>query len=164
MNPEDLPLRDLHLPDMIGWWPLAPGWWFVTALVVFGFAMLLRRSYRQWRHNAPRRLALRRLAAISTEFEQGNSAVVLGKELSELTRRAMLAYAPREAVAGLTGDDWLEWLDQGLDDKPFSEGAGKVLEVLPYMNPEAVDDDTDVRGLLDAVHTRIKRPLNGAQA
>ena len=163
MNPEDLPLRDLHLPDMIGWWPLAPGWWVVAALVIFGFSMLLRYSYRQWRHNAPRRLALRRLAVISTEFDQGSSAAILGKELSELTRRTMLAYAPREAVAGLTGDDWLAWLDQGLDDRPFSEGAGKILESLPYMNPEAVDDDTNVRGLLDAVHARLKRPLTGVQ-
>ena len=22
-------LRDLHLPDALGWWPLAPGWWVV---------------------------------------------------------------------------------------------------------------------------------------
>ncbi len=27
MEPSELPLRDLHLPDAVGWWPLAPGWW-----------------------------------------------------------------------------------------------------------------------------------------
>lgn len=162
MNPEDLPLRDLHLPDMTGWWPLAPGWWVVAALVLLAFAMLLRRSYRNWRDNTARRLALKRLSVISAEFEQGASAAELGRELSELIRRAMLAYSPREAVAGLTGDQWLEWLDQGLDSKPFSEGAGKMLESLPYMNPQAVDNDTDLRGLIDAVHARLERPVDEA--
>ncbi len=163
MNPEDLPIRDLHLPDMTGWWPLAPGWWFLIALAVFGLVVLVRRSYQRWQHNAPRRLALKRLAAISDEFEQGISAVLLGKELSELTRRAMLAYAPRDEVAGLTGDEWLQWLDQGLDDRPFSEGAGKILESLPYINPQAINDDTDVRGLIDVVRLRLQQPVHGGQ-
>ena len=164
MNPEDLPLRDLHLPDLTGWWPLAPGWWVVVVLLALGLGYLIRRTYRRWQYNASRRLALKRLAAISAEFEQGMSAVTLGKELSELTRRAMLAYAPREVVAGITGDEWLEWLDQGLDNKPFSEGAGKILETLPYMNPEAVDNDTDVSGLIDAVRARLARPLDEVTA
>ena len=164
MNPEELPLRDLHLPDITGWWPLAPGWWFLIALVVFGLGLLVRRAYRNWRHNGPRRLALRRLAAINGEFEGGMSAAALGKELSELTRRAMLAYSPRQEVAGLTGDEWLEWLDQGLEDSPFSKGAGKILESLPYVNSQAVDDETDVRGLIDAVRRRLQQPLQEVQS
>ena len=70
----------------------------------------------------------------------------------------MLAYSPRDAVAGLTGNKWLEWLDRDLDEKLFSEGAGRMLESLPYMNPRQVDNDTDVRGLIKAVHTRLKKP------
>jgi hypothetical protein len=159
MNPQELPLRDLHLPELTSWWPLAPGWWFVGALLLLGLALLLRRVWRRWKHNSARRLALRRLQEISAEFEHGSSAATLGKELSELTRRAMLAYAPRSAMAGLTGNDWLEWLDQGLDDEPFSKGSGRILESLPYMNPDVIDNDTDVRGLIDAVRLRLERPM-----
>jgi len=39
MNPDPLaPLRPLHLPDQIGWWPPAPGWWLLAgvAAVVLG--------------------------------------------------------------------------------------------------------------------------------
>ena len=164
MNPEELPLRDLHLPDMTSWWPVAPGWSLLAVLVVIGLALLIRRAFIKWRNNKPRRLALQRLRIISAEFEQGASAAVLGKELSELTRRAMLAYASRDTVAGLTGDEWLEWLDRGLDEKPFSEGAGRILESLPYMNPEQVDNDTDVRGLISAVRSRLHKPLPEARA
>ena len=159
MNPEDIPLRDLHLPDVAGWWPLAPGWWVIAMLVAVGAILLLRKTFLAWRANAPRRLALNHLAMIQCDFDDGADAVVLGKELSELTRRAMLAYAARDEVAGLTGDDWLRWLDRGLDEKSFSEGPGKNLESLPYMDPAGVDNDTDVGGLIDAVHTRLKNPL-----
>ena len=159
MNPEELPLRDLHLPDMTSWWPVAPGWLFVAALVVLGLALLIRRGIVQWLDNRPRRLALKRLGHISAEFEQGASAVALGKNLSELTRRTMLAYSPRDVVAGLTGENWLQWLDRGLDGKPFSEGAGRILESLPYMNPDRVDDDTDIRGLIAAVRGRLQQRL-----
>ncbi len=159
MNPEDLPLRDLHLPAMTGWWPLAPGWWVLGSLLVFFLVFLIRLGVRQWRHNAARRWALQRLAVIVSEFEQGANAVTLGKELSELTRRTMLAYASRDAVAGLTGEEWLAWLDRGLDDRPFSSGSGRILESLPYLDPQKVDNDEEVRGLIDAVRTRLRKPL-----
>jgi hypothetical protein len=162
MNPEDIPLRDLHLPALTGWWPLAPGWWLLIALLLSVLAWLLRRSYRHWRANAARRLALHRLAAIRREFEDGADPVSLGKSLSELLRRAMLAYRPRDEVAGLTGAAWLVWLDQGLDGKPFSRGAGRILETLPYRDPGRVEDETDVHGLIDAVRTRLQTPLPGA--
>lgn len=161
MNPEELPLRDLHLPAMTGWWPLAPGWWVLIALLAAGVVWLLLRAWRRWRFNAPRRFALRRLGEIRAEFEHGADAVVLGKELSELLRRAMLAYAPRQVVAGLTGKHWLGWLDQGMEDRPFSEGAGGLLESLPYLNPESVDMDTDLDGLFDAIGRRLQTPLAG---
>ena len=38
MDPEQIPLRDLHLPEAIGWWPLAPGWWILIAIALVGLA------------------------------------------------------------------------------------------------------------------------------
>ena len=29
-----LPLRDIHLPLPIAWWPPAPGWWLAASLVI----------------------------------------------------------------------------------------------------------------------------------
>ena len=162
MNPEELPLRDLHLPEVSGWWPLAPGWWVVIAIAAGILGWLLWKQFKQWQANAARRNALRQLALIRREFNEGADAAVLGKQLSELLRRGMLAYAPRGEVAGLTGDDWLKWLDQGLEERPFTEGAGRVIETLPYMNPKTLDIDTDVGDLIDAVATRLRKPLEVA--
>lgn len=161
MDPEQIPLRDLHLPDVIGLWPLAPGWWVLIALAVAGIGHLLYKQYLVWRWNAARRLALRELGRVRSAFENGADALSLGKQLSELMRRSMLAYAPRGEVAGLTGESWLVWLDRGLDGNPFSEGAGKSLETLPYQRPEKVADEVDISGLFDAIQERLKTPLPG---
>ena len=72
----------------------------------------------------------------------------------------MLAYAPRHEVAGLTGASWLQWLDQGLGDNPFSAGSGQNVESLPYRRPDAFEADVDVQGLIDAIKTRLQTPLS----
>jgi len=159
MDPEQLPLRELHLPEVIGWWPLAPGWWFLIALVVLGFGYLLYKALLKWRWNAARRMALRELARVQGEYQSGLDAVTLATELSELLRRTMLAYARRDEIAGLTGKRWLQWLDHGLDDAPFSSGSGQVLESLPYQSREQIGDDVDVDGLIKAVRQRLRVPL-----
>jgi hypothetical protein len=159
MDPTQIPLRDLHLPEITGWWPLAPGWWFLIALLVAGLGYLLYQSYANWRRNAARRIALRELARIQHEYKDGVDEISLAIELSELLRRTMLAYAPRNEVAGLTGGSWLRWLDQGLDDRPFSEGSGQNVESLPYRSRDAIEDDVDVEGLIKAVKTRLQTPI-----
>lgn len=159
MNPEEIPLRELQLPELTGWWPLAPGWWVLIAIAVLGLLWLLYRAVRRFKANAPRRLALRQLDLIQGNFERGENAVLVGRSLSSLLRRAMLAYAPRSEVAGLSGEAWLRWLDYGLPQNLFCDGPGRIVESLPYMNPESVDDDTDVGGLLDAVRQRLQQPL-----
>lgn len=161
MDPEQIPIRDLHLPQAIGWWPLAPGWWFLIALALAGLGYLLYRAYKRWRWNAARRVALSELARVKREYASGMDAVTLAIELSELLRRTMLAYAPRAEVASLTGQTWLRWLDRGFDDQPFSKGSGQSLETLPYRSREQVEDEVDVDGLIGAVQRRLRTPLPG---
>lgn len=159
MDPDQIPIRDLHLPQAIGWWPLAPGWWVLIGLAVAGLCYLAYRAVLQWRWNAPRRAALRELARVRGEFASGQDAVTLAIELSELLRRTMLAYAPRDEVARLTGGNWLNWLDRGFPDRPFSNGAGRSLESLPYRSREAVADEIDVDNLISIVQRRLQTPL-----
>ena len=162
MEEQALPLRDLHLPEPIGWWPLAPGWWVVIVLLAVALVYLAWRWYRAWVFNAPRRFALRELARIEAEYLEHRDPVVLGKQLSELLRRGMLAYAPREDVAGLTGEDWLAWLDSGMPVPYFHTEGGKSLLSLPYRDPRGDFSDIDVGALLAAVRMRLREPLGGA--
>ena len=161
MEESALPLRDLHLPEPAGWWPLAPGWWVVIALLLAAAAYLAWRWYRAWKHNAPRRHALRELARVEAAYLADRDAVMLGKQLSELLRRSMLAYAPRDEVAGLTGKAWLEWLDNGLSVPYFHTEGGKSLLTLPYRDPAGDFSDVDVGALVSAVRMRLQEPLRG---
>jgi len=157
-----LPLRDLHLPDPIGWWPPAPAWWFLVLLAAIAIGYLTWQAYKKWRFNHARRFALQELARYETEYCEHRNPVRLAKQLSELLRRAMLAYAPRDQVAGLTGEAWLQWLDQGMPLPYFHTEGGKSLLQLPYRDPASDFSSVDVDALLSAVRIRLRVPLEGA--
>jgi hypothetical protein len=126
IDPQTLPLRDIHLPNAIGWWPPAPGWWLLTGLVLLLTAgsLWLRRLYRRGRF---RRLALAELEGLT---EAPSAEMAAG--LSQLLRRAALCHYPRRDCAGLQGEDWLEFLDRPFDDRPFADGIGRCLLEAPY--------------------------------
>jgi len=161
MDPTQIPLRDLHLPEAIGWWPFAPGWWVAIGLAVVALAYLLRLYSRRRERGAARRYALRQLNTLMADFEQHGDAVAFSSRLSSLLRRTMLAYAPRSEVAGLTGDAWLEWLDRDLDQPRFQSDTGRKLLEVPYRRP---DDDLTALELVDvvaAVRQRLATPVGG---
>jgi hypothetical protein len=135
----DLPLRDIHLPTPIGWWPPAPGWWLLAALTVL-LAAALTWLWRRHRRRRWRRAALRGLARLEQSPERGGAAWLA--QLSRLLRRAALSHFPRQECAGLNGAAWLAFLDRPLADRPFAEGAGRVLADGPYRPAvETIDAD-----------------------
>lgn len=161
MDETQMPLRDLHLPETIGWWPLAPGWWFILFLAASAIGYLIWRAYKRRQYNGPRRFALRELARYEAEYLEHRDPVTLGKQLSELLRRGMLAYVPRDEVAGLTGEAWLEWLDHGMPLPYFHTEGGKSLLQLPYRDPASDYPDVDIPALLSAVRLRLGTPRGG---
>lgn len=164
MDPEQIPLRDLHLPAEIGWWPPAPGWWALIGIAAIGIGWLAYRAFLNWRGSRARRLALKQLKIVTRAYAENGDAAALAVELSELLRRVMLAYAPRAEVAGLTGPRWREFLDRGLEEPLFGAGAGRHIETLPYRRPESADTNADVDALIGAVRTRLETPVVGGNA
>lgn len=137
MNPDPLArLRDYHLPEPVSWWPPAPGWWLLALLltVAIGAALWLLLAYR--RGSSARRAARRELQALKTTHAAGGDDATLIRGLSRLLRRFALARFPREQVAGLTGEAWLQFLDRYSDDSAFTQGAGRALLEAPY-RPDA---------------------------
>ncbi|MBF0185278.1 MAG: DUF4381 domain-containing protein [Magnetococcales bacterium] len=130
-------LKAIHLPDPPSWWPPAPGWWWLSAgLILFLLFALFFSYYR--RKTTLRRLALQALQRSVASAVQHQDDQRLLSELSILLRRVALAatqQTARAAVARLTGEAWLQFLDQDWPDKPFCQGIGRLLIVFPYQPP-----------------------------
>ncbi len=118
--------------------------------------------FRRWqREPCTAGRAARARCLRSSEYLSRRDLQRLAKQLSELLRRGMLAYAPREEVAGLTGNAWLAWLDRGMPLPYFHTEGGKSLLDLPYRDPEGNFSDGDVNALVAAVRMRLSVPLGG---
>lgn len=134
-------LRDIHAPEMISAWPPAPGWWLlgilVTLLVIAGLTWLFRR----WRENRYRREALRELQALRAQWQEhgDDHQYLLG--LQQLLKRVALTRFPREEVASLTGEAWLQFLDRSTGSHEFSMGEAEVLIDGNYRHDIQIDVD-----------------------
>jgi hypothetical protein len=155
LNPDavDLPLKDIHLPDPISWWPLAIGWWIVLALSIFVgvIAFLLIKKMRK---PTLKKEATAKLKKIEEEFIGHENAAICLKELSAFIRRVVISKHHSAGVAGLTGIAWLEFLDRSLDQPEFSQGIGKLLLSGPYQ-PQS--NKEDVSHLIQLCHKWVER-------
>ena len=131
-SPDSLPLRDIHLPSAISWWPPAPGWW----LLLIGLILLvaaLYSIYQRRQRKRLQRLALHELEELQRRYSNSEHQQLLLERLSRLLRQAAILHFPQHNCAGLVGEDWLSFLDQHLDGQPFSQGPGRLLAEGPYM-------------------------------
>jgi len=143
-------LRDIHMPEAVSWWPPAPGWWLLLALLLLCVAVLIRwLKKRRHRQAQPAQFSRRDIVkAALAELDRldglaaaGADSSGLAMDLSALLRRTAIAlHAGDDArIAGLSGDDWLHWLDAQWDEHGFSEGCGRTLLDAPYRRHGQVD-------------------------
>lgn len=125
-------LHDLVTPPPVPWWPPAPGWAIVLALFALLLLAVLLKVFMHWQANRYRREAL---AMLENTPPAG---------LSALLKRVALTVWPREEVADLTGEPWLQFLDRTGSMNLFAGGAGKHLESVAF-NPAADAGAPDLR-------------------
>jgi len=136
-----IPLRDIHLPAAVGWWPPAPGWWLLAAALLGAcgwFAWRYARGYRK-------RAALRVLERICAELQAGEAVAERLPVVSSIVRRfAMVVASSPRAIAGLVGERWLTWLDSQWEQAQFTNGPGRALARAPYAPPATFSNDDAV--------------------
>lgn len=155
-------LRGIHLPDPVGLWPLAPGWWMLAGLllaVAIGSALWLRRR----RHSVARR-ALHELDLLA-RTPASEDVQTLATAISALLRRVALLRFGRARVAPLHGRAWQDFLTETAPRRRrnarFAPDAGLLLSLAPYAPAGAAcltqgARALDARSLLAAARAWIK--------
>jgi hypothetical protein len=108
MDYSQIPLREMQMPDAIGWWPLAPGWWLLLLFVVCGIAALF--FYIRKKLKDPKRFALREFKIIVERYHSSQDKAALLMECNSLLKRLAITLYPRKKVAHLSGHEWLAFL------------------------------------------------------
>ncbi len=157
MNPE-LPLRDIHLPDPVSWWPLAIGWWLALALVIL-IALLIWAVRRFNARRLLRKQALAELTNIEASFGQHQNNQQLVSEISVLLRRICISRFPRAEVAGLNGEAWTSFLNTQTNS--FDTETSQALISGPFQK----QCDIDSQALINASRHWIEQlqPAQGTQ-
>lgn len=137
----DLPLRDIHMPAPIGWWPPAPGWWLLALIIAALCFMTARWFIKQHKRRTVYRSASRELEQIKARYQQDRDGVTLSQRLSVLLRRVAMSVTSRNTAAGLTGERWLNYLDRIIEEPCFNTPAGRLLIEAPYQASSDINGD-----------------------
>jgi len=128
-------LRDIHLPEAVSIWPLAPGWWALL-FAVLALALLSYLAVR-WRRRSIKRAALRELDALQRDFGSTGDPAALATSLSSVLRRVALAHFARAEVAGLHGADWFGFLAESGSGVGFPADVGASIDRAVYADPNS---------------------------
>tara|TARA_Y100000588_G_C13907232_1_gene775535 strand:- start:243 stop:749 length:507 start_codon:yes stop_codon:yes gene_type:complete len=124
-------LKDIHLPKDISWWPLAPGWYLLMALLV---VIIITSVILYWRWKTQRlskKQALKILQDYQKQYQQASNPQMFCTQVSELLKRVALVYYPRHEVASLTGSAWVCFLEKTGKNTPFTKVKYELTD-LPF--------------------------------
>jgi len=150
-------LNDIVLPEAVGWWPLAVGWYFVFAVLLVILTWFTYVSIRRWINNRYRRAALQQLQLLAEDIRSTDKRDTGLRQIPVLLKRTALSVYPRGQLASLTGKHWHDFLNSKVSKASFPEATADLLDIISYssgdlseVTAQAADD------LLSASHHWLK--------
>lgn len=128
-------LKDIHLPATLDQFQLAPGWWILAMLALGLLAYGAYLAHLKWQRQRYRKAGVEALKENLAAFEQHQQPDKFLINFSTILKRVALSNYPREAVASLTGEAWVDFLDKTAGESSFSMGVGQILIDGPYQQP-----------------------------
>ena len=111
-------LHDFYQPAPPAWTPQTVGWYVVFVIAGLLILWTIVHNVRRWLRNRYRREALRELALLQPD------------QFSRLLKRTALTAWPREKVASLSGEAWLQFLGESSKGDVFHREPGNHIEEL----------------------------------
>jgi Domain of unknown function (DUF4381) len=135
-NPALEKLHDYYQPAPPAWTPQTIGWYVLFGIVAILLLWTAIHVVRSWLANRYRRDALRELVAATPD------------QFSALLKRTALAAWPRERVASLNGDSWLNFLAETSSIESFRNAPGNHVEELALCSGSvSAEDERTIRAL-----------------
>ena len=141
-------LADIHLPGAVSFWPPAPGWWLVAALVLAAIAYGFFILFRRWQMRRRQQVAAAEIQRAYAQWQQANTTepaqagLALLQTCNNVLKRVALVHYPEQQVAGLNGQRWIEFLDRSGNTTAFTTGPARVLADQAYRRSYEADADT----------------------
>jgi hypothetical protein len=109
VNPSDplAQLRDIHLPEAVSWWPLAPGWWILGALLVAGLAYTGHYFWQRYHAFTYRRQALRQIKQLPNNSQHQRITALFA-----LLKRVAVSAYPELNLSSLNQAEFIDFLKQ----------------------------------------------------
>lgn len=132
-------LADIHLPPPVSLWPLAPGWYFLALLFIGCCLLMTYILCRYWQRHRLRKHILQHINLLHKTYEEQPTATRIIADISILLRRAALAVFPRQQIASLQGEAWLQFLNDTGKTTEFTKPHGRLLITAAYQKEHHAD-------------------------
>jgi len=132
-------LKDIHLPEQIHNYPLAPGWWILAFILIAITIWLTAKWVKLYRLAKAKRQAIKLLSYVDDDEENQNN------DIMDILKWSALQYFPREQVAPLFGADLQLFLKSNLPEKfqhEFIDLSQPAFEHRYQINELAIQDRT----------------------
>jgi hypothetical protein len=146
------------LDEISRFWPLAPGWWAVIAIIVAFICFMIYLRIKEYRfRNSWRFGAWQELEHLERNVLAGKDIPTVVTEFPSLLKRIVIMKYARASCASLTGEIWLKWLESK-DPKKFAwTKHGELLMKMPYAPIDYKQMSADLREELRLVIGAIKK-------
>lgn len=133
MNPQDLlsQLRDVRAPADIGWWPIAPGWWVLSIMVLVSLISIIHFLVKKHKKNAWRRESIREFMHLKKAYIQSPNHDGISN-INTLLKRAITCASHDNTNLSKTGESWALTLAKPLNINSKTENilSDEVITIL----------------------------------
>tara|TARA_R110000787_G_scaffold19297_7_gene58077 strand:+ start:9449 stop:9940 length:492 start_codon:yes stop_codon:yes gene_type:complete len=158
LNPDALAqLRDIHLPEPIGWWPPAPGWWLLAVLTIIVTTVALNYLLARRRRVNFRRQAKQLLAQSWDTYQQDRDDRQLLENLLTLVRRVGKTGRQHDHLEAMTATQLIRMLDDACAGALSTHIPSADIESLLYRRQAQPLREAQARQLYTAVAAWLKR-------
>lgn len=135
-QPSQLQLHDIHVPEQVSNFPIAPGWWLLLALIIIAAVLFYNRYKKNKDLNAHKVQALATLA---------NNPEFSATDCISLLKCTAMQYFSRQQLARLYGDSFQNFLMNQLPVQ-YQENFNHLISVAfekQYQTEQSLSTDVD---------------------